>query len=49
MKQIEVKFEYLKKKHDFFTRDINNMLCQVYLLPLSAEYAIPVQRIYDLD
>lgn len=33
MKQIEVKevkFEYLKKKHDFFTRDINNMLCQVY-------------------
>lgn len=30
MKQIEVKFEYLKKKHDCFTRDINNMLCQVY-------------------
>lgn len=30
MKQIEVKFEYLKKKQDFFTRDIDNMLCQVY-------------------
>lgn len=30
MKQIEVKFEYLKKNKIFFTRDINNMLCQVY-------------------
>lgn len=31
MKQIEVKFEYLKKNNMiFFTRDINNMLCQVY-------------------